>query len=310
MERFYSEKILRMPCYQPNDRKRAVAADRPSRSEEGLPEDAFVFCCLNGLQKLTARTFQRWLVILSQVPNSVLWLLGGAKETNERLRLLASQNGIAGERLVFAGRVSNPVHLARYPLADLFLDNLPYGAHTTAADALWMGVPVLTTPGRSFASRVCGSLVQAAGLDEMLCKTPGDYMARAIELGRDPVKMAALKAKLSAGRESCLLFDTKRLVQSLESLYRGMWADFEAGRLPRPDLRNLDVYHEIGLELDHENIETLTSQEYEDLYAQKLAIWNETYPVSPDQRLWRHSPADETTGSSLADQSKEQQISF
>lgn len=290
LERFYSEKVLRMPCYQPNDRKREIAASRPSRRDEGLPENAFVFCCLNGLQKLTARTFQRWLVILGQVPNSVLWLLGGAKETNDRLKLLASQNGIASERLIFAGRVSNPAHLARYPLADLFLDNLPYGAHTTAADALWMGVPVLTTPGRSFASRVCGSLVQAAGLDEMLCQTPNEYMAKAIELGRDPVKMAAVKAKLAKQRDTCLLFDSKRLVGNLEALFQGMWADFEAGRLPTPDLRNLEVYHEIGLELDHENIETLSDSEYEALYAAKLAIWNETYPVAPDQRLWHAAP--------------------
>jgi len=287
LEIFYSEKILRMPCYQPNDRRRDIAAKRPSRRDEKLPDDAFVFCCLNGLQKLTARTYQRWLIILQQVPNSVLWLLGGAAETNERLRQIAIQNGVAGERLVFASRASNADHLARYPLADLFLDNLPYGAHTTAADALWMGVPVLTLPGRSFASRVCGSLVQAAGIGELICANAEEYVSRAIALGRNPSECAMFKAKLAAGRDTCLLFDTPRLVSNLEALYSAMWSDFESGKLPSPDLANLEIYHEIGLELDHENIEVLSDQEYRSLYQAKLSEWNETYPVKPDARLWR-----------------------
>jgi predicted O-linked N-acetylglucosamine transferase (SPINDLY family) len=286
-EIFYSEKILRMPCYQPNDRKRDVAEKRPSRQDEKLPEGAFVFCCLNGLQKLTARTFLRWLTILQQVPNGVLWLLGGATETNERLRQIAIQNSVAGERIIFASRAVNAAHLARYPLADLFLDNLPYGAHTTAADALWMGVPVLTLPGRSFSSRVCGSLVQAAGIGEMICDTPAEYVSRAIEYGLNPAKLAAVKAKLAAGRGTCLLFDTGRLVRDLEALYTSMWSDFESGNLPVPDLRNLEIYHEIGLELDHESIETLSDQEYRDLYQTKLSEYDETYTIRPDARLWK-----------------------
>jgi predicted O-linked N-acetylglucosamine transferase (SPINDLY family) len=285
-EIFYSEKVLRMPCYQPNDRKRDVAAKRPSRRDEKLPDDAFVFCCLNGLQKLTARTYHRWLTILQQVPNSVLWLLGGAAETNERLRQIANQNGVAGERIIFASRAANADHLARYPLADLFLDNLPYGAHTTAADALWMGVPVLTLPGRSFASRVCGSLVQAAGLGEMICANPEEYVSRAVDLVRNPAKYAMVKAKLAAGRDTCLLFDTARLVSNLEALYSSMWSEFESGKLPIPDLSNLEIYNEIGLELDHENIEILNDQEYKALYQAKLSEWNETYPIKPDGRLW------------------------
>src|SRR5262249_16884005 len=134
---FYSEKVLRLPCYQPNDRKRVVSPTRPSRQDAGLPENAFVYCCLNGTQKLTLRVFDRWLSILTQVEGSVLWVLTGTQATNERVRLYAAQSGVAPDRIVFAEKAANPEHLARYPLADLFLDNLPYGAHTTAADALW-----------------------------------------------------------------------------------------------------------------------------------------------------------------------------
>jgi predicted O-linked N-acetylglucosamine transferase (SPINDLY family) len=286
-EIYYSEKVLRLPCYQPNDRNRIVAANRPSRKDAQLPEDAFVYCCLNGMQKVTQRTFDRWMVILAQVPNSVLWLLTGADETNERLRQCAAQHGIAPERIVFADKMFNPEHLARYPLADLFLDTLPYGAHTTAADAMWMGVPILTLPGRGFAARVCGSVVTAAGLGELVCKTPEEYVARAIELGRDRAQISALKQRLAAGRNTCLLFDTPRLVGHLETLYRQMWKEFEDGKLPRPDLRNLDVYHEIGLELGVEEMEIYDEAAYRDVYKEKLAAWDEFYPVAEDNRMWR-----------------------
>ena len=286
-EIYYSEKVVRLPCYQPNDRKRVVAAKRPSRKDAQLPEHALVYCSLNGTQKLTQRTFERWLAILRQVPNSVLWLLTGNVDTNERLRQFAAQRGVVPERIVFAEKMLNPEHLARYPLADLFLDNLPYGAHTTAADAMWMGVPILTLPGRSFASRVCGSVVRAAGLGELVCATPEDYVARAIELGRDRSQLLALKQRLVAGRDFCLLFDTPQLVRNLEDLFRQMWQEFEAGKLPRPDLTNLDVYHEVGLELDLEGMELLDDRAYRALYVEKLAARNEFYPVAEDNRFWR-----------------------
>lgn len=133
-EIFYSEKVLRLPCYQPNDRKRVVAERRPTRAEVGLPESAFVFCSFNGMQKITPRVFQRWMAVLARVPNGVLWLLTGTVESNDRLRKAAAQAGIAPDRIVFADKKFNPDHLARYPLADLFLDSMPYGAHTTAAE--------------------------------------------------------------------------------------------------------------------------------------------------------------------------------
>ncbi|CAN0407175.1 unnamed protein product, partial [Phaeothamnion confervicola] len=184
-EIYYSEKVLRLPCYQPNDRKRPVAERTPTRAEQGLPDDALVFCCLNGSQKNMPVLFQLWMHILGQVPGSVLWLLSATNDTNDRLRAVAQQCGVAPERLIFAEKEPNPQHLARYRLADVFLDTFPYGAHTTAADALWMGVPVLTIPGRSFASRVCADLVRAAGLADLVCATPAAYAEKAIALAND-----------------------------------------------------------------------------------------------------------------------------
>jgi predicted O-linked N-acetylglucosamine transferase (SPINDLY family) len=286
-EVFYSEKVLRLPCYQPNDRKRVVSPTSPSRQDAGLPENAFVYCCLNGTQKLTPRVFDRWISILGQVDGSVLWVLAGTAATNDRLRLYAAQRGIAPERIVFAEKTANPEHLARYPLAGLFLDNLPYGAHTTAADALWMGVPVLTLPGRSFASRVCASVVKAAGLQEMICSSPEDYIAKAVSFGRNSQLLAACKERLAVQRQSCLLFDTPQLVRHLEELYRQMWDNFERGALPAPDLSNLDIYHEIGLGLDLESTELLNDDAYRALYKQKLNEWNTACPLRRDVRLWQ-----------------------
>ncbi len=246
-----------------------------------------MFCCLNGLQKLTEATFTLWLTILSRVGDSVLWLLGGTAETRERLRRLAAERGIAPARLVFAEKKSNPDHLARYALADLFLDNRPYGAHTTAADALWMGVPVLTLPGRSFASRVCASLVVAAGLDDMVCTTPDHYVERAVAFGLDRDRLATVKQRLIANRDRCLLFDTPRLVSCLEDLYGAMWDSFRTDQLPVPDLTNLDAYHEAGLDLDVETSELLGDEAYETRFREALALRANTVQLVEDSRLWR-----------------------
>ena len=248
-ERFYSEKVLRLPCYQPTDRQRQVAEGMPERAEAGLPADAFVFCSFNETRKLSEDTWRRWMAILRAVPNSVLWLLVPAVNSRGHLEALAEQYGIAPSRLIFAGRKSNPDHLARYVLADLILDSFPYGAHTTASDALWMGVPVLTLAGRSFPSRVCGSLLRAAGLPEMVCETGEDYVAKAVALGNDPAGCAALKDRLRRDRDSSLLFDTPRLVESLEALYRQMWDEYRRGDLPLPTIANMSLYQEIGIEL-------------------------------------------------------------
>lgn len=285
-EIYFSEKVVRLACYQPNDRKRVVSAQAPSRADVGLPENAFVFCSLNGSQKTTPHTFRRWMMILSSVPDSVLWLLTSTDDTNDRLRLAAAEFGVAPERIVFAQKLPNPDHLARYPLADLFLDSSPYGAHTTAADSLWMGVPIVTFAGRTFASRVCASVTHAAGIGDLACPTPELYMAKAIELAHNREKLAAIRAKLVQGRESCLLFDTPRLVRDLEGLYGQMWNDFKRGTLPVPDLRNLEVYHEIGVDLDLENINALSDEDFFSLYREKLEEWHGSYPLRPDGRLW------------------------
>lgn len=286
-ELYYSEKVLRLPCYQPNNRKRIVSPRTPSRTECKLPEDATVYCCFNGAHKITKATFTRWLAILNQVPGSVLWLLSGSPGVEERLRKAAAAQGISAERLIFADKRINPDHLARYPLADLFLDCLPYGAHTTASDALWMGVPVLTLVGRSFAARVCGSLVTAAGLPELCCETAEDYIRRAVELGKNREQLAAYKQKLASSRDACALFDTPGLVHALEALYAEMWTDCKAGKLPVPDLTNLEHYLEIGIERDHEVEDLADDLAYHSWWQAALDRYNAARPLQKDPRFFR-----------------------
>jgi predicted O-linked N-acetylglucosamine transferase (SPINDLY family) len=285
-ELYYSETVVRLPCYQPNDRKRVVDPERPSRAQCGLPDAAFVFCCFNGAQKITRFTFERWLKILTAAPGSVLWLLESTPATHERLAAFAEAHGIARERLVFAPKRPNAQHLARYPLADLFLDTAPYGAHTTASDALWMGVPMITISGRAFASRVCGSLVRSAGLPELVCETEDDYVALAVALAADRPRIASLKARLEASRMTCDLFNMEKLVDRLEALYGGMVADHQAGRLPEPDLANLAAYMSVGLDIDHEATDLMVEPGYHDLYRAGLARRNLVRPLQPDARLW------------------------
>jgi predicted O-linked N-acetylglucosamine transferase (SPINDLY family) len=285
-EIYYSEKVMRLPCYQPTDRKRAVSPNLPSRTSAGLPETGTVFCCFNGTQKFTRPVFDSWMTILRSTPGSVLWFLSPPEETIGRLKEMAGAAGVAADRLIFAGRLHNPDHMARFGLADVFLDTSPYGAHTTASDALWMGVPVLTVPGRGFASRVCGSLVQAAGIGELICKTMDEYVARAIEMGRDRVKIDYYKNKLRGNRDKCVLFDSKSLVLKLESLYEQMWMDYSQGKLPIPDLTNIDMYREIGRDLECGR-ELAETQDYNGLYLRKLAARWAFSPFARDSRLWR-----------------------
>jgi predicted O-linked N-acetylglucosamine transferase (SPINDLY family) len=285
-EIYYSEKVLRLPCYQSNDRNRIVAPERPTRAEAGLPDDAVVFCCFNGLQKINPFTFGRWMEILKQVPGSVLWLLDGVPEANARLVAAAEQHGIEAARIVFAPKLANPWHLARYPLADLFLDTAPYGAHTTCSDALWMGVPIVTLSGKSFASRVCGSLVRSAGLPELVVETPQDFIQLAVRLGHDRAAIGELKARLETNRASCVLFDMGLLTQKLEGLYAQMCAEYQAGELPTPDLANLAAYQAIGVAQDHEAREMLTHPDYLGLYKAELARKHGVRPLIADTRLW------------------------
>lgn len=284
-ELYYSERVLRLPCYQPNDRKRDIAPT-PTRSAAGLPEQGFVFCCFNASQKLSRFTMERWMGILLAVPGSVLWLLDSGEEMRINLRAFAAERGLTPDRIVFAPKLANPEHLARYRLADLFLDSAPYGAHTTASDALWLGVPVLTLSGRGFASRVCGSLVRAAGLPEMVCATPDQYVQRAIALTRDPAELVRHRRTLATRRRNCNLFDMEKLVSKLEGLFLKAARNHAAGRTPQPRLKNLDAYLEIGIALGHEAEETLALPNYHDLYAWQLSRRHAMRPLVADRRLW------------------------
>ncbi|MBF0428333.1 MAG: tetratricopeptide repeat protein, partial [Magnetococcales bacterium] len=288
-EIFYSEQVVRLPCYQPNDRKRVVAPHYPSRSESGLPEAVMVYGCFNGVKKITSYTWHLWMEILRQVPQSVLWLLFENEVAKGRLLELAALQGVAPERILFAPRLNNAEHMARYALVDLMLDSSPYGAHTTASDALWMGVPVLTYAGLSFASRVCGSLVRAAGLAELVCTTSEAFVARAVELGGNPTLLQSVRQRLRDGRDTCVLFDTPSLVSCLEKLYFSMWNDFQQNRIPRPDLTNLDIYQEIGIELDQGGVWFGTIENLTSAYLEKLLEWDRLTGLIEDKRLWNEN---------------------
>lgn len=229
---FYTEKIAYLPdTYQVNDRKRAVAK-MPSRAEVGLPAGGFVFCCFNNDWKITPPVFDVWMRLLQAVHGSVLWLLGDNRRAVENLRREAARRGVAPERLVFAERIVNDRHLARHRLADLFLDTLPCNAHTTASDALWSGVPIVTCAGRSFAARVAGSLLHAAGLQELVTDSLAQYESVALALARDRRRLAALRQHLTRERERLPLFDTPRFCGHLEEAYRRMWRTHRDGKPP------------------------------------------------------------------------------
>jgi protein O-GlcNAc transferase len=229
----YGERVVRLPAsYQANDNKRPLAAATPSRCDCGLPDDGFVFCCLNNTQKLNPDTFDVWMRVLQAVDNSVLWLLEGSATASANLRAAAEGQGVAAQRLIFAANVSLPEHLARQGVADLFLDTLPCNAHTTASDALWAGLPVLTQIGTSFAGRVAASLLRAVGLPELITATPQDYERRAIELAKDPDGLAALRRKLAANRATTPLFDTVLFARRIEAAYTTMHRRYQAGLPP------------------------------------------------------------------------------
>jgi predicted O-linked N-acetylglucosamine transferase (SPINDLY family) len=213
---FYSEKPLYMPhVYQVSDRQR-VAAPAPMRKECGLPESGFVFCSFNNSYKYTSEVFSVWMQILHRVPGSVLWLLADNSWSEENLRTFALTHGVAAERLVFAPRVSPENYLARYHCANLFLDTFPFNAGTTANDCLWMGCPLLTLTGRSFASRMAGALLTAAGLPELICYDLASYADKAVALANDAPACQQLRLKLAEVRQHGALFDTPNFVRALE----------------------------------------------------------------------------------------------
>jgi protein O-GlcNAc transferase len=228
---FYAEKIAYLPdSYQVNDRKRSVSRTAPTRLEAGLPAEGLVFCCFNNNWKITAPMFDVWMHLLGAVQDSVLWLLADNRRAVENLRREAVARGVAAERLVFAERAPNDAHLARHVLADLFLDTLPCNAHTTASDALWSGVPIVTCAGHSFPARVAGSLLHAVGLKQLITQSLDEYEALALALARDREKLSALRAHLTRERQRLPLFDTPRFCRHLEQAYRYMWRTYRDGR--------------------------------------------------------------------------------
>jgi predicted O-linked N-acetylglucosamine transferase (SPINDLY family) len=289
-EIYYSEKVLRLACYLPCDGKQVIPAS-PTRKDAGLPEDAFVYACLNGMQKITATCFTRWMAILSATPGSVLWLRPGNEGANQRLRAAAAQSGVAPERLIFAPSVSGHAnHIARMGAADLFLDTFPYGAHATATDALTAGLPVLTVPGKSFATRVCASIVAAAGVPDLICSGPDEYIGRAIAFAHDRQRLAAVQESLQQRRASCTLHDTPAFVRRLEEQFWQMQGEAERGETPQPNLRNLDLYYEIGANFVLANVEFEDDHAYRQRYLEKLAEWNDYAPLERDGRLWGEPP--------------------
>jgi predicted O-linked N-acetylglucosamine transferase (SPINDLY family) len=232
-ERHYAEAVIFMPaCYQPNDSRRPLPAQVPPRSEFGLPEHGFVFCCFNNLYKITPPTFDSWLDLLLRVPASVLWLLEGTQTAMHRLRSMAQSRGVASTRVVFAPHVDLATHLARYRHADLFLDTLPCNAHTTASDALWMGVPIVTLTGSTFAGRVTTSLLHAVGLPQLCTQSREAYVALALRFARNPADLAAVKTHLESGRHAFRLFDSAAYCRDLERAYRAIWKRHVRGEPP------------------------------------------------------------------------------
>lgn len=229
----YTEKVIWLPdSYQVNDRKRQVSPRVLTRAELGLPEDGVVFCCFNSTYKITPPVFGLWMQILSQVPDSVLWLLEDEPMARRNLTQAAEAAGVAATRLVFAQRMPADEHLARHACADLFLDTLPYNAHTTTSDALWTGLPVLTRVGKSFASRVAASLLKAVGLPEMIVESESAYVERAVGLARDPAQLAELRQHLLAQRQCLPLFDAARFARHLEDAFMHIYAHSQNGLPP------------------------------------------------------------------------------
>jgi len=226
----YVENIAYLPnSYQANDDQRKISNRKFSREELGLPEDAFVFTCFNNYYKITPPIFDSWMRILSRVQGSVLWLLADNPTAKGNLIKEANARGIDSSRLIFAERMPIAEHLARHHLADLFLDTLPYNAHTTCSDALWAGLPVLTLMGSTFPGRVAASLLCAVGLSELITNTHNEYEALAIELATNPKQLEEIKLRLSINRLSTPLFNTPLFTKNLEAAYIKMVEQDKAG---------------------------------------------------------------------------------
>jgi protein O-GlcNAc transferase len=233
-EESYSEKVVILPdTFLATDSKRSISERRPARAEEGLPTDAFVFCSFNNSYKLTPELFDIWMRLLTAVDGAVLWLSSVNDVTGRNLRREAAARGVAPDRIIFAGRVeSNADHLARCTLADLFLDTSPFGAHSSASDALWAGVPLLTCRGSTFSGRAAESLLKACGIPELAVRSLQEYEALALNLARRPDTLGALRQRLSRNRRACPLFDTGRFTRHIEAAYLAMWERYQRHKPP------------------------------------------------------------------------------
>jgi predicted O-linked N-acetylglucosamine transferase (SPINDLY family) len=231
-EAFYSEKIAQMPrCYQPNDRQRARPA-MPTRAEAGLPEEGLVLCGFNQPFKISREVFDTWCRLLHRLPGSVLWLLEWNGQVRKNIEVEAANRGIDPARIVWAPRRHPALHMARLQQADIFMDTWPCNAHTTASDALWAGVPVVTFLGRTFASRVAGSLNHAVGLDALVCADRTEYEERIVQLAQDPAERQRIRDLLVAGRDTLPLFDSERFTRDIEALYLRMMERHDNGLPP------------------------------------------------------------------------------
>jgi predicted O-linked N-acetylglucosamine transferase (SPINDLY family) len=227
-EHCYSEKIIYLPSYQVNDRKRVISDRKFTRQELGLPENGFIFCCFNNNYKILPSTFDIWMRVLKAVEGSVLWLFSDNSLAEINLKNEAAKRGIDPQRIIFAKPMPLAEHLARQQIADLFLDTFPCNAHTTASDALWAGLPVLTLIGKSFASRVAASLLNAIHLPELITTTQEEYEQIAIELAKNSEKLAVIKQKLVNNRLTTPLFDTPLFTKNLEKAYAQMYERYQA----------------------------------------------------------------------------------
>jgi protein O-GlcNAc transferase len=229
---FFTERFMLLPhCYMPGDTRRAIAA-APTRAQCNLPETGVVLCCFNASYKILPDVFAIWMRLLQRVAGSVLWLLATNREATANLREQARRHGVAGERLIFAPSLPLPAHLARHALADLFLDTFPYNAHTTANDALFAGLPLLTCAGETFASRVAGSQLRAIGLPELVADSLPAYEALALELAREPARLLHYRQRLAGNRGTQPLFDVAGYTRALEELLIKAWEEHRQGQHP------------------------------------------------------------------------------
>lgn len=232
-ERHFSEHLIRLPhSYQANDNQRKISTRQFTRADCGLPEKGFVFCCFNNSYKITPREFDTWMPLLADVEDSVLWLLASGETAEENLKREAEKRGISPERIIFADRLPLDEHLARHKVADLFLDTFNYNAHTTASDALWAGLPLLTLPGKQFAARVGASLLTAFGTPELIAKDLEDYKSIALSYAHDTEALLALHSKARTLRAVCPLFNTQLFAQHMEQAFDAIYGRLLVGDAP------------------------------------------------------------------------------